>query len=175
MSSINPQVVMLVIAALVALALLTQAVVMLALLLGIRKAYNAARGELEQLRSSVLPFVTDAREFFTRVAPKIEQTSVDVAALTHSLRQQANELQSTTADFLERAHRQANRLDSMATSILDGVDRAGAFVTSVLNKPMRQLSGILASVKAVVESLRTTETTQRASTNHVPGDPEMFV
>jgi methyl-accepting chemotaxis protein len=175
METLNSQVVLLIIAALVAIALLTQALVMLAIFLGMRKAAQVARGEYEQWRASFLPFVSDAREFFVRVAPKVEQTSADLAAITHSLRAQSTELESAAKTFLERAHRQASRLEATATAVLDAADRAGAFLTNTFSKPMRQISGILASVRAVIESLRTNETMPRPQATQARSDPEMFV
>jgi len=37
---------------------------------------------------------------------------------------------------------------------LDTVDRAGGFVNNVVSTPVRQISGVLRSAKAIVESLR---------------------
>jgi hypothetical protein len=42
----------------------------------------------------------------------------------------------------------------MFSNLLDTVDRAGGFVTEVVSKPVRQVSGVLRAAKAVVESLR---------------------
>ncbi|HZP04125.1 MAG TPA: hypothetical protein VFB43_04425 [Terracidiphilus sp.] len=178
MSSAGSQTILLVIAAVVALALLVQAVVLLAIFLGARKAISAAKSELEDLRASVLPFTKDAREFFVRVAPKVEQTCSDVAALTHVARTQTTELQSAATEFIGKARSQVSRLDAMITNVMNGADRAGEFMSEVVNKPMRQVSGILASIRAVVDTLRTPEPPARVRTNHSPArgtDPEMFV
>jgi len=175
MSNFNPQVLQLILAAVVALALLMQAVVLAAIFFGMRKAASAARAELENLRAAMLPFIHDTRDFIGRVAPKVEETTTDLAALTHCLRTQTDDARATTTDILERARRQAGRLDSMATAALDSADRALAFVSNAVTKPMRQFSGILASVKAVVESLRGPEPAPRPRTNHAAGDPETFV
>jgi methyl-accepting chemotaxis protein len=174
-SNADSQMILLVIAAVVALALLLQAIVLLAIFLGLRKAMALARGEVEELRATVLPLLKETRESMARVAPKIEGTCDDVAALAHSLRVQAAELQTTTADLVQRARRQAARLDTMATNIMDTADRAGDFMSHAVNKPVRQVSGILASIKAVVDTFRTPEPTPHPRSNHTPTDPEMFV
>ncbi|HEY1766726.1 MAG TPA: hypothetical protein VGG26_03695 [Terracidiphilus sp.] len=164
-----------VIAGVVALSLLLQAVVLLAIFLAMRKAMVLARHEVEELRATVLPLLKDTRESLARVAPKIEETCDDVAALTHSLRGQVAELQATTTDLVQRTRRQTARLDAMVTRIMDAADRAGGFMSQAVDKPMRQVSGILASVKAVVDTLRTPEPVRHPRTNHSPTDPEMFV
>ena len=178
MSSADSQTILLVIAAVVALALLAQAVVLLAIFIGTRKAISAAQSQLEDLRASLLPLTKDAREFFVRVTPTVEQTCSDVAALTHVARTQTSELQSAAAEFIGRARSQVNRVDAMITHVMDGADRAGEFMSEAVNKPMRQVSGILASIKAVVETLRTPEPVPHVRTNHKSAqgtDPEMFV
>jgi len=49
----------------------------------------------------------------------------------------------------------------MLTSLMDGVDKTAGFMQESVTKPMKQISGFLASAKAIVESLRTPITEQR--------------
>jgi ABC-type transporter Mla subunit MlaD len=116
-----------------------------------------------------MPIIYNARDLFTRLAPKVEATVTDVAELTHGLREQSAEVRSTVAHVLVRVNRQTNRVDAMLTGILDAVDRASGFVTDAVSRPMRQLSRILASAKAIVESLRNAEPVPREMRSH--GDP----
>lgn len=173
MAHLDPQTAQLIFAGVAALALLLQAIVLLAIFFGIRKAIAALREDFEDLRTSVTPFVKEAHVVFKRVAPKIEETTADVAALTHTLRAQSEELKVASAEIIEKARRQADRVDLMTTDVLNAADRAGAFVNHAVTKPMRQLNGIVASIKAVVDTLRSPQARPRA--NRQPGDPEMFV
>ena len=50
--------------------------------------------------------------------------------------------------------RQTVRVDTMLTGALDSVEKAGEYVTGAVNKSIRQANGILASIRAVVETLR---------------------
>lgn len=176
MLSTNSQIALFVIAGVVAIALLLQAIVLIAIFFGTRAALRAARKEIEELRAAAMPFVTEGRELFNRVAPRIEATSADLAAVVHTVRAQTEELQSAATVLVERASAQASRLDSMTTSIFDAADRAGAFVSNAIHKPMRQLTGILASARAIMESLRASESTPpRSTANHSSGDPEIFI
>jgi hypothetical protein len=52
------------------------------------------------------------------------------------------------------ARQQGERVDDMISHFLDTVDRAGGFVMETVRKPVQQVSGVLRSVKAIVESLR---------------------
>ena len=42
----------------------------------------------------------------------------------------------------------------LRASVLDRVERAGSFMSDAVARPMRQLSGLIASVRAAVETLR---------------------
>jgi uncharacterized protein YoxC len=166
--------------ALGALALLIQSIVLLAIFLGMGKATKKMQEEIEDIRSSVMPVVKDtkelvenARALFIRLSPKVESTVTDVAELTRSFRAQAADVEVSIEEILGKARKQAGRIDSMVSGTLDAVDNAAAFVTETVSKPVRQLSGVLAGIKAAVESLGASN-----SKYHEPGvhdDKDMFV
>ena len=85
----------------------------------------------------------------------MEGTAADIADVTHRLRVQAAEVEASAADILERVREQTSRIDEMFSGMLNAVDRAGDYVADTLTRPMRQVAGVLASIKAIVESLRT--------------------
>jgi len=175
MSSQASQILLFVIAGVVALALLTQALVLVALLFVLRKAAASIHGQIEHLSATVTPFINEAREAFGRVAPKIEQTSIDVAAMTRTLRIQSDDAKSVVAQVIHNARRQASRLDSITTDLLDTAGRASAFVSGSLAGPIRQISGILALVKAVVDSLRTPNSSASPRPTNAAGDRHISV
>ncbi len=170
------QTIQLALVAAVALLMLVQMIVLLAVFLVIRKAARSMREDLEDLRSSVAPIIYNTRDLLTRLTPKFEETTSDLAVLTHNLRMQAADVQSAANEIVDRVRRQASRLDTMLSNVLDAVERASVFMADTVAKPMRQLSAILASAKAVVESLRTVDpAAARSQSNRAPGDKDMFV
>lgn len=175
MSHLDNQTIQLALVAAVALAMLIQAIVLLAALFALRKMAKSIRGEVEQLLASVMPVIENTRNLLTSVTPKIEQTASDLAVLTRALRDQTADVQAVADEIIGRAQRQARRVDSMMSSVLDAVDRAGSFVADTVTKPMRQLSAFLASAKAVIESLRSTQGPSRTDSNRASGDNDLFV
>jgi hypothetical protein len=161
--------------ALIALAMLAQATVLLATFIAMRKAVLSMGDKLEEMRAAALPLIQSSSDLVAKLAPRIDSASEDLAVLTHALRVQSVELESATTEFVARARTQAVRVDSMLSEFLDAVDRAGGFVAECINKPMRQLSAVLASVKAAIESLRTSVPASRSRSNHAPADNDMFV
>ena len=166
--------------ALGALALLIQSIVLLAIFVGMGKATKKMQEEIEDIRSSVMPVVKDTRELvesaralFIRLSPKVESTVTDVAELTRSFRVRAADVEVSVEEILGKARKQAGRIDSMVSGTLDAVDRAAVFVTESVGRPVRQLSGLLAGLKAAVETLGAPN-----SKFHEPGvhnDKDMFV
>ena len=154
MQNIDNQTILLAIVAVTALALLLQAIVLLAIFLTLRNAARSLRQDVEDLHTAVMPIIFNTRELLARVTPQVESTVTDVAAVAHGLREQTAHVEATAKVILERVRRQSSRVDTMLSSILDAVDRAGSFLTDVVSKPARQLTGLLASLKAVIESLR---------------------
>ena len=175
MPKIDNQTLELALFALVALAMAVQAMVLLATFIALRKAAKSIDEKLEEVRSTVMPLIETSRNLFTKLAPRIESTSDDLAAVAHSLRIQTAEMQTAATEIVARARSQAGRLDSMLTDALNALDRAGSFMADTINKPIRQVSALLASARAVIDSLRSSVPTPRSQTNRAPGDSDMFV
>jgi len=176
MPHFDPQNLQIVVAAVVAGTLLLQIILLVVILFGIRKAASALREDLEDIRSSITPLLTDAHELLTRVGPNIEATTGDLAAFTHTLREQSTNVQSTVTEISDRARHQAGRIDFMVTTMLDKADRAGAIVNDTVTKPLRQVTGILAALRAVVENLRAPQgPAPKPPVDDSRGDSGMFI
>lgn len=182
MLKLDNQTILLALAVAIGLAVLLQTIILLAMFITMRKVISAIREEAESLRTLVMPVIYDAQEilassrvslahsqelfansqkllinaqgFLARVSPKIESTAGDVAEITRVLRRQSIEMQYSTLAIMERVRMQSDRVDGMVTNLLDTVDRAGGFVNDVVSTPVRQISGVLRSAKAIIESLR---------------------
>jgi uncharacterized protein YoxC len=177
MTNLDNQSILLVFVAITSLAMLMQAIILLAILLSMRKASTSIREQIDEIRSSVMPVVDSTRDvcarasdLFQKVSPKVESAATDLAEVAHSLHLQTNELQVSTLEVLERMRRQSSRIDHMFSGLLDAVDRTGSFVAEVVSKPVRQFSGILASIKAVVETLGKPAPAARPNRNPVGKD-----
>jgi len=123
--------------------------------MSVRKAAHSIQEEIKELRASVMPVIFSTSEFITRVAPKIETTTHDVAEIVQGSKVRIAALESTVNEILTRLHYQTARIDGMVTDALDTVDRVGGYVTETVAKPVRQISGLVAAAKAIVDALNT--------------------
>jgi len=165
MADANVQITLLIILAAVALSMLIQAFAVLAAFFVARKTINKLQGELNETRAKVMglmdkaePIIENTREFLVRATPKIEAAIADVTEVTQKMRAESKDVQVAANELIERARRQGARVDTMMTKTFDTVERAASFMTHAVAKPMRQLSAVMASAKAVVETLRNGQT-----------------
>jgi uncharacterized protein YoxC len=162
MPTLDSQTIELAFIAIAALALILQTIFLIVLATTISKAARSALEEIENLRSSVMPVIYSTREIITRVSPKIEEAADELAALTHSLRAQTADVQFAANEVIGRVQRITARLDGMASTVLDNVERAAEFMSDTVARPMRQITGVLASVRAIVDALRSVDDPPRS-------------
>jgi len=163
----NHELIELVFIVLASVALIMQTILLIAVFVGMGKAIQSIKEEIGEIRSTVMPVVHNTRGLIERLSPKVEQTVGDITDIVGRLRAQTVELEIVSTEILQR---ETGRIDNMFSGTLDAVDRASVYVTDVVSKPVRQISGILASIKAIVESLRTSETSYRGASNHKDKD-----
>lgn len=171
----NNETILIIFVAATALSVLLQAFVLLALFIAMRKTAKSMEEEISELRGTLNPLVVDTKDFLTRVGPKIEAITTDLAELTHGLRTQGEELQVSTSEILERVRRQSSRLDVMFSGLLDTVEHAGSIVNSAVNTPLRQINAVAAFAKAMLGSLRNGPAPQDPQPTHSPADKDLFV
>jgi uncharacterized protein YoxC len=161
----------------IAVALCIQTIVLLAILLAMGKAAKSIKDEVDEIKSTMLPVFGTTRDLITRMAPKVESTVTDVAELARSFRAQAADVEVSVGQVLADVRKQTTRIDSMFSGTLDAVDKASAFVVKAVGKPVRQLSGLMASVKAFVETMNAPPHAGNASYQEdgLQDDKDMFV
>jgi hypothetical protein len=165
----NTATIQLALTAVAAGALAIQTIFMIVLAVMARKAIRTVREEMEHYRSHVIPVIDKTREVVENLTPKIEQISTEVSAISKKVREQTADIQVAANDIIARTRKQAARVDGMTTNVLNRVEQAGTFVADAVAKPMRQISGLIASVKAAVETLLEPEVpTRRTAPRVVP-------
>jgi hypothetical protein len=162
-----------VIVALIAISLLLQTIVMVVAFFTVRKTITNVQGDIQELRSTVIPLFVRSKDTLENVAPKIESIAADVADLTRRFREQGAEAQLAAADILDRIHRQTSRVDNMFTTVIDSVEHASIVVSDSVARPVRQVSAMLASVKAFLTVLARGRRSERPA--EVVPDQDMFV
>jgi hypothetical protein len=176
-ANVNNETLLIIFVACTGAAVLMQAVVLLAMYIAMRKAMKMAEQQIAELRTTVLPVVRDTKDLLTSVGPKIDSLASDFAAISRGLRTQGTLFKSSATEIVGRVNRQASRVDSMLTNLLDVVDRTSAVVVDVLQTPLRQLTAVAAFAKAAVGNFRSApaHSEDQPRPTHSPADKDLFV
>lgn len=159
--------------AMVAVALLLQACFVLAVLIGMAKVSKILKQEIADVRTSVMPLIFDTRELLTHLSPKIESSADDISEILKTVRAQSTVVGTATSEIVERVRRQSAKVEGMVSGLVDSADRTGTAVADAVGKPIRRLAGLVASARAVVETLRSPNPGQRALRER--NDQDQFV
>lgn len=157
---------------LTAFALLVQAIVMMVAYFMVRKTIGTVQDDINEIRSTVMPMLTRSKEILEKVGPKVESVAADVADIAQSAREQTAHIRATADEILDRVQRQTSRVDTMFTSVVDGVEHASNVVSDSVSRPVRQVTAILASAKAFLSVLARG---RRAERPVVVTDQDLFV
>ncbi len=168
----NTETLLIVMVAITGFSVVIQAIALIVVTATVAKAAKSTKSEIEELRSKVTPIVLSSKELIdttraliTRLEPKIVDAATDLAEITETAKVQVARIQEATDeitarvriatdDISERVRQQAARVDSMTTSALDSVDRVGGVISHAVAIPVRQVSGVLAAARAVIDTLR---------------------
>lgn len=153
----------LVILVLVAIALLVNSALVIVMLVGLGKLGKKMKDEVADIRASVMPMVYDTRELLTNISPKIESSADDVSAILHTLRSQSAAFESVGTDLAERLQRQATRVEGVLSGLITTADRTSSAVADSVGGPIRKIAGMVASARAIMETLRAPAPTVHAT------------
>jgi hypothetical protein len=168
----NTETILIIFVAITGVAVLLQACVLFAIYFSLRKTAQSALEATEEFKTSVLPMVHSTRALMDRISPQLVTLSADLAELAGSLKKQTHGVSFSVAEIMERVNRQSVRLDSMLTNGLNAVDRAGVLVESAVAAPVRQVNGILAAIKAVIETYRSDVPRRKPATSNGQNAPD---
>jgi methyl-accepting chemotaxis protein len=175
MSNSNIEMLLMIFIGITAVAVLLQACVLFGMFLAIRKAIGIGKEEADEFQAKIVPVLDSAKQLMdsgqdvirtakdlvksansliTDLEPQLESAATDLADMARDIHQQANQLQGAVDEVAFKAWRQVDRVDQMATSTLNGLERIGRVINEAVNVPVRQLSGVIAAAKAVVGTLR---------------------
>ncbi len=138
------------------IAVLLQACVLLGIYISLRKTAALLSQTSEDMKATVLPTLHSTRELLEKISPQVVVISSGIAELTQTVQSETRAVRVSVSDIVDRVTRQTARLDSMVTSSLNSVEKAGSVLESAVAVPVRQANGIMAAVKAVVETYRHT-------------------
>lgn len=139
---------------LTAVAVLLQACVLIGIFVSMRKSAKLITDATDELKTTILPMIHLTQQLVERISPQVVTVTEGMADLTNTLRKETTGIHISPAAVINGIKRQTQRIDSMLTTGLDRLERVGVALESTVITPVRQVNGVLAAIKATVETYR---------------------
>jgi hypothetical protein len=164
--------------ALTGLAVLTQAGVLVAMYVTMRKTSARVESIAAEVQTRVLPTIEQAQALIAEIRPKLRVITDNIEDSTTTVRGQLERVDATVNDAVDRARLQIIRADELLSRTLDRVEQTSEIVHKTVVSPVRQVSGLMRGISVGIEALFS----GHAKTNGVGREPrgpipqdEMFI
>jgi methyl-accepting chemotaxis protein len=161
MESQHLDTILIVMVAIYGVSVLLHIAVLVGVAIGANKAIKAARHYAEEMDAKIRPVLTSTHDVLeqtkalvSKLEPKLEAAAGDLAEITRVAREETTRISASAEEISGRIRRQAERVDNMTSSALNGVERAGQLLNVAVTAPVKQVSGFVAAARAVVNTLR---------------------
>jgi methyl-accepting chemotaxis protein len=114
----------------------------------------------EKADRRVGPLLDMTNEFLVDLAPKVQALSTNVEQISYTMREKVEELGVTVSELNEtvreingRTRVQVSRVDGIVTDALVATEEISQTVQQGIKAPVRQIAGIIAGLRAGIETL----------------------
>jgi methyl-accepting chemotaxis protein len=152
--------------AMVAFALVAQAIVVIVAALGAAKTRKQLLGIAEEIRGKALPVIDGAQSMVQDLQPKMKVITDNLVETSHVVRAKANEFDATISQVNQRARAQTVRVDDMVSSVLDTTAGIATGIQKGVQIPMREFNGIMNGLKAGIDVLTGRRGNHRATVEY---------
>jgi hypothetical protein len=139
----------------VALSMLTQAILFAILAVGAKKTQRRVLSIAEELRTRALPIMGAAEDLMRDTAPKVKVITDNLLETSHVVRAKAVEFDGTLSDANQRTRAQIARVDGMVANALTATEALAEMVHQGVRKPLLEVSGLVNGFKAGLQVLMT--------------------
>jgi hypothetical protein len=137
----------------VALAVLAQAIILMAMAVGLAKTQKRIMAIVEEAHGKAMPLVDSVQAVVRDNSPKVKVITENLVETSHIVRSKAQEFDTTLSDVNQRAGKQVERVDGMVTSVLDTTSTISSSVQQAIRTPVREINGIVNGFKAGLDVL----------------------
>jgi hypothetical protein len=139
--------------AMVAVAMVIQAVAVVAFAVGALKSQKRIAAIAEEIRSRALPVIDTAEGIFHDTVPKLQVIADNLLETSHIVRAKAQEFDATLTDVNRRTRAQVSRMDGMVSTTLSRTAAIAETIHEGIRVPVKQIAGIVAGFKVGLDVL----------------------
>jgi hypothetical protein len=159
--------------AVTSIAVIIQMGVMIGLFVSVKKTGERVRDLADKVESTGLPAVEAARSLMVDSKPRVEEVVKNVSDTVAMVRNQAQRIELTLSDVVDRTRLQVIRADEMVTRAMDRVEQTTEAVAHSVVSPVRQVSGVFTGLATGINAFFSGAARNRDRTS-APRD-EMFI
>ena len=151
------------------LAIVVQAIVVILL-------YRVARNtqtKVMPLVDRAQPILATTRQIMEENKPRVAEISAEAVQIVRTARVQADRIGELLKDSSERAKARLAQIDRTVDETVEQVEQVGGAVKSAVLKPVKEVNGIMAGMKAAISTYAAGN--KRHSIEHATQDEEMFI
>jgi len=137
----------------VAVALIVQAIALIAMAVGAAKARKRGLEIVEELRTKMMPILDSSHDFIQHVGPKVKIITENFVETSHVIRSKAQDFDVTASDLNSKTRAQVARVDGIMTSVLNTTSDISDTVQRGIKVPLREVSGLVNGLKAGLDVL----------------------
>jgi hypothetical protein len=139
--------------AMVAIAMVAQAVALIIMAIGAAKARKRGLEIAEEIRVKMMPIISGTHEMIRDNAPKVKIITENFVEASHVIRSKAQEFDVTASDLNAKTRAQAARVDGMVTSVLNTTAEISESIQRGIKVPVREVTGVVNGLKAGLDVL----------------------
>jgi hypothetical protein len=156
------------------IAIVGQAVALVALFLTLRKSSIKIEALATELTTKALPAMEAVQTTLVDLRPKIDVMSTNFAESSNLVRNQLARFDATLTDALDRTRLQVIRADELLNRTMDRVEETSDAVHKTVISPLRQVNGLMAAISTGFEVFLGAKRRHPKNGDGVPQD-EMFI
>jgi hypothetical protein len=132
----------------VALAMLSQAIIFAFMALGAKRTQARVLVIAEELRARAIPILDTAEDLIKETVPKVKTITENLLETSHIVRAKAQEFDVTLTEANRRAKAQIVRVDGMVETALTATGALAEMIHQGVRKPVLEISGLVNGIKA---------------------------
>jgi len=160
------------------IAVVLQAIVLIALFLQLRRTAARVEETLADLNARIAPILSRVQILVDDTAPRIAGIIADAAEFTHMARSQAQKVDRILSETLERVRMQLIHIDQIVTGAMESVEEAGSRLRDTIWGPVAKATALIRGIQAGIEFFRTARAGRDPSEQPAPEqqqDEGMFI
>lgn len=134
-------------------ALVAQAVILVATYLRLAKLDEETRALRNKINDQAGPILRNVEDITVTVRDKGRLIADDLTAMSYDARRQLEKVDQLTDELADRLRLQIIRADQLLSQAIDNLEQAGSTVKENVVGPVREAAAVLAGVKAAVDFL----------------------